>query len=136
MDADDRSDEMPYAGIASYYKAPYLPRPGAGDADVAVLGVPYDGGTSARSGARMGPRALRDASTNWAFQYAPEAFWDGEAEVHVLGGVSLVDSGDVVLGPSPTVDRPRRRDRASAAHRRGGSLPLTWAAITPSPSPR
>ena len=105
MDADDRSDEMPYAGIASYYKAPYMPRPSAGDADVAVLGIPYDGGTSGRSGARMGPRALRDASTNWAFQYAPEAFWDGEAEVHVLGGVSWVDCGDVVLGPSPTVEQ-------------------------------
>ena len=85
MDADDRSDEMPYAGIASYYKAPYVPRPGAGDADVAVLGVPYDGGTSARSGARMGrvpcatpPRigpsstppklsgTVRPESTSWA----------------------------------------------------------------------
>ena len=105
MHPDDRSDEMPYAGIASYNKAPFVPTPSSSDGDVAVLGVPYDGGTSSRSGARMGPRALRDASTNWAFQYAPEPFYDGEAEVKVLGGVRWVDCGDVVLGPSPTMER-------------------------------
>lgn len=105
MYEDDRSDEMPYAGIASYYKAPYNPQPTREDADVAVLGVPYDAGTSSRSGARMGPRALRDASTNWAFQYPPDPFWDGEARVPVLGGVRWVDCGDVLLGPSPTTER-------------------------------
>jgi agmatinase len=96
---------MPYAGIASFYKAPYLPRPGKDDGDVAVLGIPYDGGTSSRSGARMGPRALRDASTNWAFQYAPAPFYDGEADVYVLGGVRWVDCGDVVLAPAPLMER-------------------------------
>ena len=101
----DRDDEMPYAGIATYYKAPFVPFPTLEDADVAVLGVPYDGGTSSRSGARMGPRALREASTNWAFQYAPAPFWDGEAGVFVLVGVRWVDSGDVQLGPSPTTER-------------------------------
>ncbi len=105
MYEEDRSDEMPYAGIATYYKAPYVPQPTAKDGDVAVLGVPYDGGTSSRAGARMGPRALRDASTNWAFQYAPDPFWDGEAGVYVLGGVRWVDCGDVLLGPSPTMER-------------------------------
>jgi len=105
VDAEDRNDEMPYAGVATYYKSPYRPRPRRGEADVAVLGVPYDAGTSSRSGARMGPRALREASTNWAFQYAPEPFYDGEAGVYLLGGVSWVDCGDVLLPPAPPTER-------------------------------
>ncbi|HEX2314333.1 MAG TPA: agmatinase [Thermomonospora sp.] len=31
------------------------------DADVVIVGAPFDGGTSARSGARFGPKALREA---------------------------------------------------------------------------
>ena len=31
------------------------------DADVVILGAPFDGGTSARSGARFGPKAMREA---------------------------------------------------------------------------
>lgn len=61
--------DLPFAGIATFMKARLCPslddlRPG--DADVAVLGFPYDLGTSARSGARMAPRAVRDASTVYA----------------------------------------------------------------------
>ena len=61
-------DELPFTGIATFFKAPHVAAPTRADADVAVLGVPYDEGTTYRSGARMGPRALRDASTMWAFQ--------------------------------------------------------------------
>jgi agmatinase len=91
---------MPYAGIASFFKAPFVPRPTREDGDVAVLGVPYDEGTTARSGARMGPRALREASTNWAYRDGADPFWDGEAEASLLGGVRWVDCGDVELGPN------------------------------------
>src|SRR5437879_9342726 len=31
--------------------------------DVALLGIPYDGGTSYRPGARFGPRAVREQSS-------------------------------------------------------------------------
>ena len=33
------------------------------DVDVAMLGVPFDGGTSYRSGARLGPREIRAQSS-------------------------------------------------------------------------
>ena len=36
-------------------------------ADFAVLGVPNDMGTQYRSGARMGPRGIREASTLYQF---------------------------------------------------------------------
>ncbi len=66
MHADDRSDEMPYAGIASYNKAPYVPTPSSDDGDVAVLGVPYDGGTSSRSGVGRSSRSGSPLGTRWA----------------------------------------------------------------------
>ena len=47
--------------------------PTRADGDVAVLGIPWDEGTTSRSGARMGPRALRDVSTFWAFQNGARA---------------------------------------------------------------
>ena len=39
-------------------------------ADVAVLGAPFDGGTQWRPGARFGPRAIREASTLFSFGHA------------------------------------------------------------------
>jgi guanidinopropionase len=54
-----------YAGVPSFMRLPYLP-PGhdrRDDVDIGFFGMPWDGATSNRPGARHGPRALRDAST-------------------------------------------------------------------------
>jgi agmatinase len=98
-------EELPFSGIATFFKAPYLPAPAAADADVAVIGVPWDQGTTYRSGCRMGPRALRDASTMWAFQQDHETLYDGEAGVELLGGVRWADCGDVPIGPMWSPER-------------------------------
>jgi agmatinase len=98
-------EELPFSGIATFFKAPYVPAPAAADADVAVVGIPWDLGTTNRSGARMGPRALRDASTMWAFQQDHETLYDGEAGVELLGGVRWVDCGDVTIGPMWSPER-------------------------------
>jgi len=92
-------DEPPFAGVATFFKAPHVAAPTLADADVAVLGIPWDEGATNRSGARMGPRALREASTLYAYQEDLETLYDGEAGVHLLGGVRWVDCGDVALGP-------------------------------------
>jgi len=84
-------DSLPFSGIATFFKAPLVPLPTTADADVAVVGIGWDEGTTSRSGARMGPRALREASTMYAFQRDAEPFWDGEA------GVELAASA----GPTP-----------------------------------
>ena len=54
-------DEFPYAGVASFLRCPLLPEPTREDADVAVCGVPYDQGTTARPsayGAKGHPRRI------------------------------------------------------------------------------
>ena len=53
----------PYAGIPSLLRAPYRPdlvAAGKGAIDIALLGVPMDLGVTNRSGARFGPRAVRN----------------------------------------------------------------------------
>lgn len=87
------------AGIGTFLKSPYVERPVAGAGDVAIVGVPYDEGTTWRAGTREGPRALRAASTNWAYREGSEPCWDGEAGVLLLGGVRFVDTGDVKSAP-------------------------------------
>jgi len=98
-------ESPPFAGIASFFKAPYVADPRASDAEVAVVGIPYDEATTARPGARYGPRAMRDASTNWAYRDGSAAFYDGEAGTALLGGVRFVDAGDVDLPPTSPPER-------------------------------
>lgn len=54
-----------FAGIATFMRLPYLSldNPQVKDVEVALVGVPWDGGTTNRAGARHGPRQLRDLST-------------------------------------------------------------------------
>src|ERR1700732_76949 len=49
-----------FAGSGSFGRLPEIDR--VPDYDVAVLGVPFDNGTSYRPGARFGPMAVRQAS--------------------------------------------------------------------------
>ena len=49
--------DLPFVGIATFAKRPYVADWDAIEADVAVLGAPFDGGTQYRPGARPWPRA-------------------------------------------------------------------------------
>jgi len=56
--------KMPkFAGIATFMKLPYLEPEDADYVDIGLIGIPWDGGTTYRSGARLAPRQVRDAST-------------------------------------------------------------------------
>lgn len=94
------TDTLPFAGVASFFKAPFIADPAKADGDVAVVGIPWDGGTTSRPGARYGPRALRDISTFWAYRGGDEPFYDGEAGAQILAGVRFVDAGDIDLPPT------------------------------------
>lgn len=58
--------EAAYGGATSFMRRRYS-RDLAG-ADVAVIGIPYDLATTNRSGARLGPRAIRSISSNLAWE--------------------------------------------------------------------
>jgi agmatinase len=49
-----------FAGISTFMRLPHIADPRR--LDVALIGVPFDGGTSYRPGARFGPRRIREES--------------------------------------------------------------------------
>ena len=64
----------------------------AKDVDVALLGIPYDGGVSYRTGARFGPRAVREQSS----LIRP---WNPVLKVHPFEKMRVADCGDVDVVP-------------------------------------
>jgi agmatinase len=60
--------------------------------DVALVGVPYDGGVSYRTGARFGPRAVREQSS----LIRP---WNPVLKVHPFDRLRVADCGDVDVVP-------------------------------------
>ncbi|WP_085909187.1 agmatinase [Kiloniella majae] len=85
--------DLPFVGISTFGKRDYVADWDKIDADVAVLGAPFDFGTQWRAGARFGPRAVREASTLFSFGHA--GAYDHEDEATYLGSdVRIVDIGD------------------------------------------
>jgi guanidinopropionase len=52
-----------YSGHATFMRLPHFPLEKVGDLDIAMFGLPWDGGTTTRNGSRYGPRQVRDMST-------------------------------------------------------------------------
>lgn len=59
---DTKAQQQPrYSGIPTFMRVPAVHD--LSQIDIAIAGVPYDGGVSARSGARYGPREIRSMSS-------------------------------------------------------------------------
>ena len=80
-----------YAGAATFARLPELRD--VPYCDVAIMGVPFDAGTSFRPGARFGPQAIRQASRNLRTQYHPAY----DTEPFMVQQVA--DAGDVACNP-------------------------------------
>ena len=104
-----------FAGVPTFMRLPHVPtdHPRYNDVDLALFGVPWDGGTTNRPGARHGPRQLRDASTmiramNPANGIAPFA------------AVNCADLGDIPPNPVSIDDSlDRITTFVGDLHRRG-----------------
>ncbi len=100
------SPEQLFAGALSFARRKYT-RELTG-VDVAVSGVPLDTATSNRPGARFGPRAIRAASTNIAW----ERQWPWEFDP--FDRLAVIDYGDCVFD----YGRPQAIPEAIEAHAR------------------
>ena len=85
---------LPFVGICTFGKYPYIEDWGKIKADIAVLGAPFDAGSQFRSGARMGPRGIREASTLFSFGHG--GAYDHEDDITYLPAdtTGIVDIGD------------------------------------------
>jgi agmatinase len=83
--------EMTYAGALSFMRRNYTKE--LDGVDIAVSGIPFDLGVTYRSGARLGPRAIRQASVQVA-ELLPYPWGFDPFKI-----LSVIDYGDCFLDP-------------------------------------
>ena len=110
-------DDVPrFAGIATMMRLPHQPT--TEGLDACFVGVPFDLGTSNRSGARFGPRQVRSESVllrpyNMATRAAP------------FDSLQVADIGDVATNAYNIVDSIDRIEKAYDAIVANGCRPIT-----------
>jgi len=115
---------LPFVGISTFGKRAYVEDWSSLDADVAILGAPFDAGTQWRSGARFGPRAVREASTLFSFGHT--GAYDHEDDATYLPEtVRIVDMGDADIIHTDTEGSHANIEAAVRAALTAGALPVT-----------
>jgi guanidinopropionase len=104
-----------FAGFSTFMRLPVAAS--AAGLDVALCGVPFDGGTTNRPGARHGPRAIREQSclmrlAHHALRIAP------------YDSLAVADVGDVPANPIDLHDSVARIEAFFAEIRRHGAVPI------------
>lgn len=113
---------LPFVGISTFAKSRYVEDWSKIDADVAILGAPFDFGTQWRAGARFGPRSIREASTLFSFGHA--GAYDHEDDAVYLDGVRMVDIGDADIVHTDTVQSHAAIEAGVRAILSSGALPV------------
>jgi agmatinase len=103
-----------FAGPATFARLPRLDE--VSDVDVAVVGVPFDGGVSYRPGARFGPAHVRESS-RLLRPYNPAQ------DVAPFGRQQVADAGDLAVNPFSIEEAVRQIEvGADALLERSGRL--------------
>ena len=114
---------LPFVGISTFGKRPYVEDWSRIDADVAVMGAPFDFGTQFRAGARFGPRSVREASTLFSFGHA--GAYDHEDDCTYLpSSVRIVDIGDADIIHTDTARSHANIKTGVQAMLAAGALPV------------
>lgn len=105
-----------FAGIPSFMRLPIFTDPA--DVHIALLGVPWDGGTTNRAGARHGPREVRNLSSMMR-------------KVHHVSHIApydlvrVGDLGDAPVNPIDLLDSLKRIEGFYRQIHEAGTLPLS-----------
>ena len=105
-----------FAGTATFMRLPHLSAPEG--IDIGLIGVPWDGGTANRAGARHGPRPIRDLSTPMR-------------NVHHVSGIKpfelckCADLGDTPVNPIDLEECLQRIEDFFARVHGAGVVPLS-----------
>lgn len=79
-----------FSGVPTFMRLPHMPR--ARELDIAIIGIPFDGGTTYRPGPRFGPRNIR-------VQSAMIRPWNPALKVNPFTKWRIADFGDLSINP-------------------------------------
>jgi agmatinase len=88
-----------FSGVPTFMRLPHIPQPE--ELDIAIVGVPFDGGTTYRPGPRFGPRHVRQQS-------AIIRPWNPVLKVNPFAKYRIADFGDLAVNPLSIEDTFRR----------------------------
>ncbi|KQT87826.1 agmatinase [Methylobacterium sp. Leaf469] len=108
-----------FSGVASFMRLPILaPAEAPGRIDIGLVGIPFDGATTNRPGARLGPRGIREASTGTRARNAAT----GIAPYDLA---ACADLGDVCINPIDVAATAARIEAFYAPLAAAGIVPLS-----------
>ncbi|TDK39475.1 agmatinase [Rhizobium deserti] len=105
-----------FAGHSTFMRLPVVSN--AEGLDIALVGIPWDGGTTNRAGARHGPREVRNQSSLMR-------------RAHHVSGIApfsvanVADVGDLSVNPIDLLDSLKRIEAGMTAIVRTGAIPLS-----------
>ena len=88
-----------FSGVPTFMRLPHIPR--AKELDIALIGIPFDGGTTYRPGPRFGPRNIR-------VQSAMIRPWNPVSKTNPFDKWRIADFGDLSINPLSIEDTYRR----------------------------
>lgn len=104
-----------FAGIPTFMRLPHIPDPER--LDVALIGVPFDGGTSYRTGPRLGPRHVR-------VQSAMIRPYNPVLDVSPFERLRVADYGDLSINPISIEDTYARIQAGLKPVLDAGTIPM------------
>jgi agmatinase len=122
------TDQFAFSGIRTFMRLPHVTD--LNNIDLAVVGVPFDGGNTYRTGARFGPSGIRNESLQ-LFAYNPDQ------DLDLFEHLSAIDYGDIAVLPGHFVASHQKITEAALALLNNGVLPIflggdhsiTWALL-------
>jgi agmatinase len=106
---------LPFTGIATFAKVPPYDPDESPAPHAAILGIPTDEATTQHPGARYGPRAIREASTQFPYYKRGRGYYDPELGRPMLPHLELRDAGDVDIIPTLIQENAKRTAEAVAS---------------------
>ena len=121
---EDGRLNLPFVGICTFGKYQYQQDWSKIEGDFAILGAPFDFGSQYRSGARFGPRGIREASTLFSFGHA--GAYDHEDDITYLEQekVTVVDIGDADIVHTDTLKSHKNIEKGVRAILKANAIPI------------
>jgi agmatinase len=116
--------DLPFVGHCTFGKQSACLDWDTIDADIAVLGAPFDMGTQYCAGARFGPRSIREASTLFSFGHGGAYDFEDNVTYLPTDKVRIVDIGDADMIHTDTIQSHDNIEFGVRKILKAGALPV------------